>query len=321
MKLKRLSRGQMAVVMTMVIGTLIGVGGLGSDIALLYFNWGQLQKASDAAVLAGAGYLPNNPSQATSTAQTYANTDGVHNAEITSNQVAADDMSISMSTSRLVPYYFLKLVGLSAGTATAFAKAGIEQNQWGLRGLIPVGLPCDSTFCSYNPGQEYQLVQAGESGTGGSWNVGPGNWGRLALGAPGATQFQNNLENGYQGTLNFTATQAETGQVNGPTAAGIGYRVSIGEAIDPSVTSPPTSLAAAPPYDPRLVAVPMVNFDGVTGTSVTVPIVQIAIMWIDSYTSQGSQKTLNAVFLGTISLDDVPSSGGSFGSTQPILLQ
>ncbi len=322
MKLRaRLSRGQMAVIMTLVIGTLIGAVGLGTDIALLYFNWVQLQKGADAAVLAGAGYLPSNTSEAQTQANSFANTNGVKNAEITSLAVAADNMSISMMTSRLVPYYFLNMVGLGSGTATAFAKAGIEQNPWGLRGLIPVGLPCDSTYCAYTPGTEYQLVQAGANGSGGSWNVGPGNWGRLALGAPGATQFQNNLENGYQGPLNLSATQAETGQVNGPTSTGVDYRVSLGQTIDPGISAPPTSLADAPTYDPRLVAVPLVNFDGVTGTSVTVPIVGIAIMWIDSYTSQGPNKTLNAVFLSTIPLDQIPSSTGGFGSTQPILLQ
>lgn len=321
MSQKRLSRGQMIVVTTLVIGTLIGVGGLASDIALLYFNWGQLQKASDAAVLAGAGYLPGNPSRAQSTANTYANTDGVKNAEIASTSVAADNMSISMSTTRRVPYYFLPMVGLSSGTATAFAKAGIKQNTWGTRGLIPVGLPCSTTSCSYTEGTEYQLVQAGANGNGGSWNVGPGNWGRLALGSSGANQFLNNLENGYQGALNLSAIDVETGQVNGPTATGVGYRVAMGQAINPQVTTPPTSLSDAPAYDPRLVAVPMIDFTGVTGSSVTVPVVKMAIMWIDSYTSQGSQKTLNAVFLGTISLDDIPSSGGSFGSGSPMLLQ
>lgn len=53
-------------------------------------------------------------------------------------------------------------------------------------------------------------------------SVGPGNWGRLALGAPGGTQFENNLINGYQGSINVgDKVSAETGQVNGPTDEGV----------------------------------------------------------------------------------------------------
>ena len=53
----------------MVMIPLLGLIGLGSDIGLLYFHWGILQKAADAAVLAGAGYLPNHPSTAQTTAR------------------------------------------------------------------------------------------------------------------------------------------------------------------------------------------------------------------------------------------------------------
>jgi hypothetical protein len=96
--------------------------------------------------------------------------------------VAPDNMSITMTTSRTVPYYFLQLVGLSSGTVKPIAKAGIHQDTEGARGLISVGLPCTATSCNYTTGTLYHLVQAGTNGNGGSWNVGPGNWGRLALG-------------------------------------------------------------------------------------------------------------------------------------------
>jgi Flp pilus assembly protein TadG len=68
---KDLKRGQMAVVMMLVMIPLLGLIGLGSDIGLLYFHWGILQKAADSAVLAGAGYLPNHPSTAKTTASGY----------------------------------------------------------------------------------------------------------------------------------------------------------------------------------------------------------------------------------------------------------
>jgi len=316
----RSKKGQMAVVMMMVMLPLLSLIGLGADIGLLFFQWGIAQKAADAAVLAGAGYLPNHTSTAKTTASTYATTNGLKTSEITSNTVAADNMSITMTTSRTVPYYFLQLVGVSSGTVKPMAKAGIQQNSEQARGLIPIGLPCSSSSCTYTTGTLYQLVQAGATGKGGSWSLGPGNWGRLALGAPGATQFLNNLINGYQGSINVNDyINAETGQVNGPTAMGVGDRVSTGLAVNATVSNP--TLATVPAYDPRLVAVPLVDFTGATGTSVPVQVKGFALMWLDSYTSQGANKTLNAYFLGTIPVTSVPSSVNTFGQLHPILLQ
>jgi Flp pilus assembly protein TadG len=321
LRLRALKRGQMAVAMLLVMLPLLGVVGLGADIGLLYFHWGIVQKAADAAVLAGAGYLPNHPSTAQTKATGYATQNGLKNSEIVSNTVAPDNMSITMTTSRTVPYYFLQLVGLSSGTVKPIAKAGIQQDTEGARGLIPVGLPCTATSCSYTVGTEYQLVQAGANGNGGSWNVGPGNWGRLALGAPGATQFENNLIDGYLGSINVgDKVTAETGQVNGPTDEGVNIaRVDAGLAINGTVTNP--TLAIVPAYDPRLVAVPLMDFTGATGTSVQVTVMGFAMMWLDSYTSKGANKTLNAYFLGTVPVAPVPSTVTAFGQLHPILMQ
>ncbi|MGZ3618874.1 MAG: pilus assembly protein TadG-related protein [Candidatus Binataceae bacterium] len=316
-----MKRGQIAVALILVMIPLLGAIGLGSDLGLLYFHWGILQKAADAAVLAGAGYLPNHPSTAQTTATGYATKNGVRTTEITSNTVAADNMSITMTTSRTVPYYFLQLVGVTSGTVKPIAKAGIQQDTEQSRGLIPVGLPCTSTSCSYTTGTLYQLVQAGANGaSGGSWSIGPGNWGRLALGGSGADQFLNNLINGYQGSINVGGTvNAETGQVNGPTSQGVDDRVNTGMAINGAVANP--TLATVPAYDPRLVAVPLVDFTGATGTSTTVPVMGFALMWLDSYTSKGANKTLNAYFLGTVPVTSVPSTVHTFGQLHPILLQ
>ncbi len=316
----RFSRGQMAVVMTVALATLVGAVGLGADMALLYLNWVRLQKAADAAVLAGATYLPGNPSLAKSTANTYATKNGIQNAEIASTTPAADNLSISMVLSRTVPYSFLSVLGVHSGLVKVFARAGVQQDTEYSRGLLPIGLPCSPGNCTYNAGQLYQLLQAGGSGSGGSWNLGPGNWGRLALGSHGATQFLQNLELGYNGAINVgDAVDAEQGQVNGPTNQGISDRVTLGMTIDGTVANP--TLATVPQYDPRLIAVPMINFTGVTGNSVQVPVVGFALLWLDSYTSQGSHKSLNAYFLGTIPVSDIPSSSTTFGIMSPILLQ
>ena len=57
MKLRKCGEGQIAVLMTLVIATLVGVMALGADVGVMYYQWNQLQKGADAAALAGANYL------------------------------------------------------------------------------------------------------------------------------------------------------------------------------------------------------------------------------------------------------------------------
>ena len=78
----------MAVVMTLAIGALIGAMALSTDVGLLYYNWGLLQKAADSAVLAGANYLPSDPAGAILSANSFASQNGIQPSEVSSTVVA-----------------------------------------------------------------------------------------------------------------------------------------------------------------------------------------------------------------------------------------
>src|ERR1035437_6483145 len=114
----RLSKGQIAVIMTLVLPVLIGVVGFGADAAVLYYNWVVLQKAADAAALAGASQLTGDPattsnSQVVSTSTQYAHFNGITQASDTIQVTpAGDDKSVHVLLSRQVPYYFFRVLGL-----------------------------------------------------------------------------------------------------------------------------------------------------------------------------------------------------------------
>src|SRR6516165_5820232 len=101
-KRSRFSRGQTAVILAAVLPALLGSVAMGTDVAVLYYNWSILRKAVDAAVLAGAASLPNNPSSATSSAKTYATMNGVQASDAVSVSVSGDDKSITMTAKRTV---------------------------------------------------------------------------------------------------------------------------------------------------------------------------------------------------------------------------
>jgi uncharacterized membrane protein len=59
----------MGAILTLFIGVLLGAMALSTDVGLLYFNWMQLQKAADAAALAGAEQLTAVPDPSGTVAQ------------------------------------------------------------------------------------------------------------------------------------------------------------------------------------------------------------------------------------------------------------
>jgi Flp pilus assembly protein TadG len=209
-------RGQIAVVMALATAALIGAMALSTDVGLLYYNWGLLQSAADSAVLAGATYLPSNPDNAVSVANSFAAQNGIGATDVISTTVSADQMSITTHLTRTVPYYFALVIGLSSGQVTAVATAGL-QSVGAVSGVLPVGIDSRTT---YTYGQPISLLTG---------QYGPGNWGPLALGGTGASNFASNVQYGYAGSLAVDQILAtETGQMVGPTRSAFNARLTAG---------------------------------------------------------------------------------------------
>src|ERR1700730_2879304 len=152
--MKRHFRGQMAVIMTFAMATLLGAMALGTDVAVMYFNWFQLQKGADAAALAGAFYLtPSNSTQypidsvavaaagcggqsddASKVACTYAynnkmavDSKNLKIAENVASLPASTQPNIQVWVRRPnLPYLFGKVIGLNTYSVSAIATAQDE---------------------------------------------------------------------------------------------------------------------------------------------------------------------------------------------------
>jgi uncharacterized membrane protein len=118
----RYRRGQIAVILTLAIPALIGAIAFGTDIAVLYVNWTQLQKGTDTAVMAGAVYLPSDPAVAISTARSYARICGIRNDEIVATQIGPDRSTISMTVTRKVNLV-TRFLGMGQGNIAANSTA------------------------------------------------------------------------------------------------------------------------------------------------------------------------------------------------------
>src|ERR1700722_18455536 len=137
--LRRWSSGQVAPLVAGAIVVLVGAIALGTDIAVHYYNWVQLQKAADSGVLAGANSLPDNPTQAISVAKQFAQLNGVTAAEIASTTVTPDNLSISMHVQRTVPYYFARVLGLNNVAMAAAATAAPQPATYQVGSSYPPG--------------------------------------------------------------------------------------------------------------------------------------------------------------------------------------
>jgi Flp pilus assembly protein TadG len=297
---KHRKRGQILVMLTILIPVLLGVVAMGVDITVFYWTWSRMQSAADAAVLAGAASLPDSPSLAIAAATAYAKANGMVASEIATPVVSSNNLSISITLTRVVPYYFGRVLGLVSSPVVTKSIANLL-NSGSASGSLPIGLSIQTT---YSFGQSITLHQGG---------VGPGNWDGLALGCTGGACFSNNLANGFAGTVTISdALLSETGIKTGPVSSGINARVAAGQSVDPGGTWSDHTLT-----DPRVGIVPVVDWTGCNGRC-SVPVKGFAAVWITGATG----SDINVVFIGAVATGAVPSqTGANFGTYRAVLTQ
>jgi Flp pilus assembly protein TadG len=317
--------GQVMVLYAGVLAFLLGAIGLCTDVGLMYVNWQQLQKAADAAVLAGANYLPGDRSTAISTAQAWPLNNSALASEIVSGPtVNAGNTQISITLKRTVPYNFAKVLGMTSADVQVTATAAVE----GIGGagghhVVPIGFTCANpgTAPCASPGDH--IITPGENGAPpGSYKLSPGNWGGLGF-SDGqqytGSHFADAVQNGYQGKTPILLGTASgviptTGNdVNNFGPTGLAARYSAG-----SLTLPlPTPMTAADFTDPRIIEIPMVA-SWPTGKSAVVDITGFitAILVPDGHGTYYAQVV-------SISLSDQVGSttAPDTGTLAPVLIQ
>ncbi len=299
--LRRRSNGQIGVAIAVSLAALLGVTALGTDVAVFYYHWSLLQKAADAAVLAGANFLPTNPDYARTTANNYATQNGIEGAEITATNVAGDNMSIEIRLSRTVPYYFARVLGLQDAPVSVRAIAGVLP-VGKARGLVPIGVDYRTDMTPYRT-----IVLKLNS-------VGPGNWQPLALGGPGGDVYRENIQYGYDGVVSITDYVAtETGVMVGPTQQGINDRINAGLSANPGASS-----TDHPINDPRIIQVPIVDFTAINGKS-EVPVLGFAVLWVQGYSGNG---LITTQFIRQVTSSDIPDPNApAYGALAVRLLE
>ena len=299
------SSGQMLVLFTLILPVLLGVMALGADFSIIYFNWTIVQKAADAAALAGASQLTGVTGSASSVQPAvvnyvdgYACLNGIHSgtsalctARTAPNGYADNivftnvtDTQVSVGLKRSVPYFFGKMIGLQTASVAAKATAAVKPLGNVPSGLFPVGLQCTApcSLANLNPGQGVTFGQkfVGTIGASGNWewvDVGQGN---------GASGLGSVLQSGASGSFSIgTPIGSSPGNKanSGPAKSGLAARLASCSAASTSLTASTdpcqnsalvggtngiggTGTGAVPANDPCLVTVPAVDFTGCNGS-------------------------------------------------------
>ena len=140
-------RGQIVVIFALSIIVFVGLAAVVIDVSWYWANTLRMQRAADAAALAGVVYLPGNPALAVSTARAEAvkngYTDGVGGVAVTPVQDPQDSRRLRVSVSGPVNTYFARVLGLTSLNARRDSKAdfvlpvpmGSPQNYYGVSAL------------------------------------------------------------------------------------------------------------------------------------------------------------------------------------------
>ena len=152
----RWSRGQILVLFTMSITLFLLICALVIDVAWYWASSLRVQRAADAAALAGVVYLPGNLPQGVTAAKAAITsngyTDGTSGVRLTAVQDPDNERKMDVTLSAPVPTFFMRLIGINTITASRAAKAeyilpvpmGSPLNYYGVYQLCSVSGTCSA---------------------------------------------------------------------------------------------------------------------------------------------------------------------------------
>lgn len=118
--------GQIVVIFALMLTTLIGLVGFAIDVTYAWRNGLQIQRAADAAALAGVVYLPGDMTTGSNKAKTIAAANGYPSGVTATQSIIGgviDPRKMDVSITASVPTFFVGLFGINQWTITKTARA------------------------------------------------------------------------------------------------------------------------------------------------------------------------------------------------------
>ena len=179
------SRGQVVVIFAGSMLLMAMLAAAVVDISWYWTNNLRMQRAADAAALAGVVFLPGDPTSAIATAREEATkngyTDGVGGFSVTPSQDPTNDRRLLVSISGPIGTYFARIAGLTSFNATRNSKAdyvlpvpmGSPENYYGVFGLTR-GLTTTGTVTTAPVFGDTGAFKAPTTAPAGTWTASTG---------------------------------------------------------------------------------------------------------------------------------------------------
>jgi Flp pilus assembly protein TadG len=292
-------RGNSAIIFLVASTLFIGALAFIIDAGMMYLEKSKLQNAVDAIALAAMQDYPKGETAMLNQAYHYAELNNVKPADLIID-ISDDNKKITVTTGKNVQMYFARLFNIT--DAVVQAKAGAKIGTIvATDGIRPLAVE-EQTF---EFGKTYTLKKgAGDAYT--------GNYGALALGGTGATNYRNNLQYGYHGDLEIgdlvaigEDMETEPGNMSGPTYEGVRYILNQDTCASHDLTKLNKDC-------PRLIVIPVVDSLNVEGRS-TVKIMGFANFFLEETTYDGGKTEVKGKFIKTLGQGEIDETAPDFG--------
>ena len=285
--------------MLLAMTVILGMTAMVTDLGYLMLEKQKLADALDAAALSGVQDLVNGSTKAKEVAIDYARQNGVDDPIVTIDKT---QNKITVEGEREVPFFFAKIFGIHQTIATARSSAQIKPLS-SAKGIVPLSVTApnpEEDDYGFNYGAIYTLKYDPHRAS-------HGNFGALALGGKGASNYEDNLLEGYTGTLNiYDVVDTEPGNMSGPTERAIEERIKL-DALDGGCQT--YELAKKNRDCSRVIYLPVIDDSDLNGRDV-VTIIGFAAFYIEEVGGSGNDSYVTGRFMKTIYSGDWDEENG-----------
>ncbi len=292
-------KGQSLVFVIVLLPVLLGIGGFAVDAGNVYVNKTNAQRTADSAALAGAQTVLTNSTTGTNDAKTYATNNGDPNATVAFSTTARAHDTITVTSTKVVPTTFLRMLNITSGTVSATAKAQVGP-AGSAYGVIPWAVN-DDAFAGYGYNVTVALQPANAGNNSGQFNF-------VSITPPGGQSYADAIVNGVNAEILLNTNYPTN------TSDGSGLSSTTTNAFQARIDGRPSeTYLTATTGSPRIIFVPVIGGGNIPNAPSPVVFTGFRAFFVESVSQ--SQGTVSGRFLevnlpaGTIGGGSVPDKG------------
>jgi Flp pilus assembly protein TadG len=304
-------RGSIAIIAAAGIIAFLGFCALSVDLGRAAATRNKLQRACDAAALAGAQKLPDSPGEARQIARDVASINGAPAVAASDVTFSNNNTTIRVVARQQVNYGFASVFNNRGTTAIGAAVARVDAAAAAPPGVVPIGIT-PGTFAAHPPGASFTLNIVRQN----TDPLGLDQYVLFDLRAPpgkSPAQMEDQIRNGWDEPIRVgdTATTLNAAKV---ASQGKHFEDAMSDRLASAGADTGTAtLATVNPNSPRVMTFIITPAQAQVDGTNEAPVVAFAKVYVQSVSGDGT--VLRVFFLGSTFSSDAGSGAGTPGGT------